>query len=201
MLAAPSTAVPEAAAALPGSFQWTSSGALISPKSDATHSLTAVKDPTVVYYGGKWLVHGSTTNAAGAYSLVHTSFTDWSQAASAPYELTGSNSYLMLVEAIGSNGRRSFRSWTATSLTGTWTALADTEANPFARSTNVTFGGTAWTQDISHGELVRDGTDQNLTVSPCHLQYLYQGLDPAATGSYNTLPWRLGLLTQTNSSC
>jgi len=40
-----------------------------------------------------------------------------------------------------------------------------------------------------------------LCVDPCHLRYLCQGKDPAATDPYNMLPWRLGLLTQTNSSC
>jgi endo-1,4-beta-xylanase len=29
----------------------------------------------------------------------------------------------------------------------------------------------------------------------------YRGLDPSAGGSRNSLPWRLGLLTQTNSMC
>ena len=47
--AAPSSA---AATALPSSFTWSSSGMLISPKSDATHSLSAIKDPSVVYSGG-----------------------------------------------------------------------------------------------------------------------------------------------------
>lgn len=331
----PSSATSALAAALPSSFQWNSSGVLISPKSDATHSLSAVKDPSVVFYDNKWHVYASTTSSTGAYSLVYTSFSDWSQASSAPqyfldtnpnigtgyraapqvfyfapqkkwylvyqtgnggsystaddpgkpeswtapknfysampdiikqnigtgywvdfwticdsancylfssddnghlyrsqttlanfpngftdtvivmqdsnryrlweasniYKLTGSSTYLLLVEGIGSNGKRFFRSWTSSSLTGTWTPLADTESNPFARSTNVAFDGTAWTQDISHGEMIRDGIDQNLTINPCHLQYLYQGMDPSATGSYSTLPWRLGLLTQTNSTC
>lgn len=323
------------AAALPSSFQWRSSGPLISAKSDATHSIAAIKDPSVVYSGGRWHVFASTASTSGSYNMVYLSFTDWSQAAnaqqyhldqtaigagykaapqvfyfapqglwylvyqtgdnaaystttnisnpaswSAPrkfyadgmpqiirdnigsgywvdfwticgtvncylfssddnghlyrsrtsianfpngftdtvivmqdsnkyalweaanvYKLSDSQTYLLLVEAIGSNGKRYFRSWTTNSLTGTWTPLANTEANPFARSTNVTFDGTAWTQDISHGEMVRAGVDQTLTINPCRMQYLYQGLDPAASGPYNTLPWKLGLLTQTNSNC
>ncbi|KAI9694251.1 MAG: hypothetical protein M1820_009109 [Bogoriella megaspora] len=113
----------------------------------------------------------------------------------------GGSQYLLIVEAIGSDGNRYFRSWTSNSPGGTWTGLADTEANPFARSSNVAFNGTAWTKSISHGEVIRTNTDQTLTISPCNLRYLYQGLSPNATGDYNALPWRLGLLTQTNSAC
>ncbi|KOU55676.1 glycoside hydrolase [Streptomyces sp. MMG1533] len=308
---------------------------MIGPKSDATHNLSAVKDPSVVYHNGRWHVFVSTATSTGAYSMAYLSFTDWSQAGaaqlhyldqtaigtgykaapqvfyfapqklwylvyqtgdnaaystttdignpgswSAPkkfysagmpqiikdnigsgywvdfwticdsancylfssddnghlyrsqttvanfpagftntvmvmqdsnkyrlweaanvYKLSGSNTYLLLNEAIGSNGKRYFRSWTSSSITGTWTPLADTEANPFARSNNVTFSGTPWTNDISHGEMIRAGVDQTLAISSCRLQYLYQGMNPSATGDYNTLPWRLGLLTQTNSTC
>ncbi|CAK4176787.1 unnamed protein product [Aphanomyces euteiches] len=118
--------------------------------------------------------------------------------ASAVYK-TG-NQYLLIVEAAGSNGRY-FRSWTASSLSGVWTPLAASEANPFARSNNVAFPGGAWTTSISHGELIRTQTDQTLTVDLCKpLLFLYQGLNPKATGPYDSLPWQLGLLTQTNSA-
>ncbi|EAW14123.1 putative alpha-L-arabinofuranosidase [Aspergillus clavatus NRRL 1] len=115
---------------------------------------------------------------------------------------TGDGSYLLIVEAIGNDGQRYFRSWTASSLAGQWKPLADTESNPFARSNNVAFAnGHAWTKSISHGEMIRTQTDQTMTISPCKLRYLYQGVDPAAKGDYNALPWKLGLLTQTNSAC
>jgi Glycosyl hydrolase family 62/Cellulose binding domain len=117
------------------------------------------------------------------------------------YRVQGTNQYLLLVEAIGSDGRRWFRSWTSTNIAGPWTPLAASESNPFARSNNTTFSGTAWTQDISHGELVRASNDQTLTLSPCNLRFVYQGMDPNAGGDYNQLPWRMGLLTQTNSTC
>jgi hypothetical protein len=332
-----SSTVAAAEATLPSSFQWHSSGPLIAPTSDATHSIISIKDPSIVFFKGRWNVYASIVNTAvnpgGNYSMVYTSFRSFSQASSAPqffldqnpnigtgyraapevfffapqhkwylvyqtgaggsfstsddptkpetwsapqnfyasmpdiirqnigsgfwvdfwvicdrvncylfssddnghlyrsqttvkdfpngfgntvialsdpnrfavfeasnvYRVEHTNTYLLLVEAIGSDGHRYFRSWTSTRLDGTWTGLANTEANPFARSTNVTFDGTPWTNDISHGEMIRDNIDQTPTIDPCHLRYLYQGDDPASAGlPYNLLPWRLGLLTQTN---
>jgi hypothetical protein len=47
--------------------------------------------------------------------------------------------------------------------------------------------------------MIRDGFDQHLSVDPCHLQYVYQGRDPASDGTpYNSLPWKLGLLSPKN---
>ncbi|MEU9312962.1 non-reducing end alpha-L-arabinofuranosidase family hydrolase [Streptomyces sp. NPDC048256] len=320
-----------AARALPSSYSWSSSGQLIAPKSDSTHNIAGIKDPTVVYYNGKYHVFASTASSSG-YNLVYLNFSDWSQAGSAThhyldrtavgagyraapqvfynapqrlwylvyqtgnasystnpdisnpngwsaprnfyssmpdiirqnigngywvdmwvicdsancylfssddnghlyrsqttvgrfpngftntvialqdsrnalfeasnvYKVQGSNQYLLLVEAIGSDGRRYFRSWTAAGLAGSWTQLAASESSPFARANNVSFPAGAWTRDISHGEMIRAGYDQTLTIPACRLQYLYQGLNPSAGGDYNLLPWRLGLLTQTNSTC
>ncbi len=323
-------------AGVPTAFAWTTGGPLLAPESDAAHMLTAIKDPSVVFYNGLWRVFTSTVSAAGGYNMAYLTFPDWDHTADATfyyldqtpglagyhaapevfyfapqglwylvyqsgpptystttniddpttwtapaqffnaepaivtqnkgtsggwldfwvicddancylffsddnghwyrsqttaadfpdnfgdpvivlsdanpyhlfeasnvYALTGTGKYLAMIEAFDADSsyHRYFRSWTADTLDGDWTPLADTFANPFASTANVTFTmPPPWTADISHGEMLRDGYDQHLSVSPCHLRYLYQGVDPTMTnpdGGYNHIPWRLGLLTST----
>lgn len=326
LLAAAESASPAPAAAQPapltGPFQWKSSGPLIKPVSDATRKLVSVKDPTVVYYGGKWHVFATTANARGGWGMVYLSFKDWSEAATArpyyldanpnlrgyhcapqvfyfrphkkwylifqsqqpqysttddlsrpetwsrprdffagkppgaprlwidywvicddrhaylfftgddgnfyrcrtrledfpggmsnpevvlkerretlfeasmTYRVKGTGTYLTLIEALGPN--RYFRAFTSDRLDGRWTPLAgaDTYRQPFAGINNVTFaaGVVPWTRDISHGELIRDGYDETLTIDPQNLRLLYQGRDPSIRADYARLPYQLGLL-------
>ncbi|KAF8320009.1 glycosyl hydrolase family 62 protein [Clavulina sp. PMI_390] len=319
---------PHSARALPSSFAWSSSQPLIYPQNDG-HNITALKDPSVIYYNGAYHVFVSTVSDAEGYNMAYLTFTDFNSAESAtihyldataigtgyraapqvfymttqslwylifqdgnagystnpditnpngwsavkdfftsvptivsdnwtggwldmwvicddtdcyhfseddnghvyraqttiedfpngmgnvvialedsdPYNLFEASNvykvgsqYLLIVECIGSTGHRYFRSWTATTLSGTWTPLAATESNPFAGAANVVFPGGTWTEDISHGEAIRTNVDQTMTLdSSCGpTQYLYQGLPTGSSESYNDLPWKLALLTSTS---
>ncbi|MCA9261105.1 MAG: hypothetical protein KDA61_17940, partial [Planctomycetales bacterium] len=114
------------------------------------------------------------------------------------YRIKGKNQYLTLVEGLGPS--RYYRAYVADRLDGDWVAVpgADTFEKPFAGVNNVTFaaGVEPWTQDISHGELLRDGVDEAMTVDLENLRMLFQGRDPKVQAPYHGLPYRLGLIQQ-----
>ena len=67
--------------------------------------------------------------------------------------------------------------------------------NTFANGDNV---AQIWSEGISHGEMVRDGVDQTMTIDPCKpLEFLFQGFDVKAppAESYLKIPYQLGLIT------
>jgi hypothetical protein len=305
-------------------LRWKSTGVLIKPVSDDTHTIVSVKDPTVVRYNGLWHVYATVySTSAKTWNMVYLNFEDWSEAPNAKlyfldqnpnlrgyhcapnvfyfrphkkwylifqsqqpqytttddlskpetwprpvdffptkppgaprlwidywmicddthaylfftgdngrvyrsrtrledfpkgmsdpevviegprndvfegsmtYRIKGTHTYLTLVEAIGP--ARYYRAWASDRLDGPWTPVPDANSwqEPFAGINNVTFadGVTPWTRDISHGELIRDGYDETMTVDPDNLQLLYQGRDPTINGRYELLPYQLALLT------
>jgi len=116
--------------------------------------------------------------------------------ASHTYKIKGEQKYLTIIEE---NGRRYYKAYLADRLDGPWTPLADTAERPFAGWKNVrpAKGVAPWTDNISHGELIRDGSDQTLTIDPKQIRLLFQGmLDRDKSGrGYGQFSWRLGLLS------
>ena len=118
--------------------------------------------------------------------------------ASHTYRLKGSNHYLTLIEAIGPQDRRYYKAFLADRLDGPWRPVAGTWQHPFASVENIRFADNVepWTDCISHGELLRDGADETLTVDPARLRLLFQGCSARerAGKPYGQFPWRLGIL-------
>ena len=116
--------------------------------------------------------------------------------ASHTYRLKGQNKYLTIVEE---NGRRYYKAYLADRLDGPWTPVADTAEKPFAGWMTIrpAKGVEPWTDNVSHGELIRDGFDESLTVDPDNLQLLFQGMwdKDKSDKTYGQFQWRLGLLT------
>lgn len=115
--------------------------------------------------------------------------------ASHTYKIQGYDKYLTIIEE---RGKRYFKAYIADRLDGEWKPLADTYDHPFAADSNVTFadGVKPWTDNISHGELIRASNDQRLIIDPQNMQFLFQGMweKDKANKNYGQFPWRLGLL-------
>jgi len=116
--------------------------------------------------------------------------------ASHTYRLQGKERYLTLIEE---KGRRYFKAYIADRLDGEWTPLADTFDKPFASAKNIrpADGVDAWTDNVSHGELVRMKNDETLTINPEDLRFVFQGMleKNKQRNNYGAFSWRIGMLT------
>ena len=117
--------------------------------------------------------------------------------ASHTYKLKGMDKYLTVIEE---NGRRYYKAYLADRLDGEWVPAADTVEWPFAGWYNIhpAPGVEPWTDNVSHGELIRDGYDQTLTVEPGNLRFIFQGMldEHKAEKGYGQFQWRIGMLRQ-----
>jgi hypothetical protein len=116
--------------------------------------------------------------------------------ASHTYKLKDRDQYLTVIEE---NGRRYYKAYLADRLDGEWVPVADRAERPFAGWENIrpAAGVEPWTDNVSHGELIRDGCDETLTVDPRNLRFVFQGMwekDKSGT-AYGQFQWRIGMLT------
>ncbi len=79
--AAPAEA-PKSPFAMP--LKWKSSGVLIKPVSDDTHTIVSIKDPTIVRYNDLWHIYATVySTSARTWSMAYLNFKDWSEAPNA----------------------------------------------------------------------------------------------------------------------
>jgi len=115
--------------------------------------------------------------------------------ASHTYKVKGKDQYLTLIEAIHS-GRRYYAAYTASALDSAWTPLSPSYEKAFASDANVLQPEGKWTENISHGEMLRAGNDEHLEIDLDRSRFLFQGvLEQDESGKpYGLIPWKLGLL-------
>ncbi|MCA8995570.1 MAG: hypothetical protein KDA80_01235 [Planctomycetaceae bacterium] len=112
------------------------------------------------------------------------------------YKVQGMDKYLNVIEE---NGKRYFKAYVADRLDGEWMPLAATDQQPFASWRNIApaDGVEPWTDNVSHGELIRSANDETLLIDPKEMRFVFQGLferEKQGLG-YGKFPWRIGILT------
>ena len=109
------------------------------------------------------------------------------------YSIRGSRpSYAMIYEQRDGERRR-FGLARAGSLSGPW--AVDNENFATGEGLRYTPKKPRWTDEVSHGEMLRTGWDERLQIASDRWQFLIQGMPREEhRGEYVLLPWRLGLI-------
>ena len=65
-------------------IKWVSTGILVAPQNDETHTVQSIKDPTISFIDGKWEIyataHLTSPQARNTFNMIHVSFADWKDA-------------------------------------------------------------------------------------------------------------------------
>jgi len=108
------------------------------------------------------------------------------------YKVKDKPKYHMIYE-LNIKGERSFGLAIAKTLPGPWKKITDR----YATGAQLKYppNATVWTEEVSHGELIRSGCDQRLEYNPKQVKFLIQGLlKKQHQGPYTQLPWKLGII-------
>ena len=108
------------------------------------------------------------------------------------YKVKGKDQYHMLFETYDKDLRR-FGLAKADKLLGPWTRVTDDYANGAMLYHPVSI--EKWTEEVSHGEMIRTGINQKLEYDASKPQFLMQSmLKEQHKGSYEKLQWKLGII-------
>lgn len=115
--------------------------------------------------------------------------------ASHTYKVRGHDRFLTIIEA-QAGLRRYYKTYVSDRLDGDWKPIHASIENPMAAFSNVRFSGEPWAESISHGELLRAGSDELMEIEAKPLRFLFQGATDAEMRGkpYGRIPWRLGVL-------
>jgi hypothetical protein len=103
------------------------------------------------------------------------------------YKNKADSKYYMMVEDI----TRHFELWTASSLSGTWTKVSE----EWAANSDLTFNADDWTDQVSHGEILRSSYTELLEIDNIDkCQVLFQGVVNGSYSTYAGIPYDLGLM-------
>jgi hypothetical protein len=82
--------------------------------------------------------------------------------------------------------------WVATTLGGTWTQVAEN----WSSIDNLTFLADHWSDQVSHVEALRSGTDEKMEIDNInHCDILIQGVTKEGyTGDYANIAYDLGFI-------
>jgi len=111
------------------------------------------------------------------------------------YKVKNEDEYHLFFETETPEGLRRFGLATASRPLGPWTLKTD----DFATGERLRYeeGAERWTDEVSHGEMIRSGYDQGLEYDPERPRFLIQGIKASEhRGPYPDLSWKLGVLVR-----
>lgn len=105
------------------------------------------------------------------------------------YKNKADGKYYMMVEDLKDN--RYFELWVANKLSGPWAKVSE----KWASYHNLADNADHWTDQVSHGEIIRSSTNQLMEVDDInHCEVLIQGALNGDYGSYGNIPYDLGVM-------
>lgn len=103
------------------------------------------------------------------------------------YRNNSDGKYYMVVEDIA----RHQELWSATSPGGTWTQISE----KWASKDKLLYNSEHWTDQVSHGELIRSGTNELMEINNINqVDYFIQGVADGNYGDYGNIPYDLGII-------